>query len=129
MTNLTAFAQRYAAALKRPEKPAIECLRSLPKRSTCTDLRAIVDDAVPPGADHLSIELDDGLHGVVRKIELAPLRLGASDSPGLIARSAVRHGRSDCQPGFQIPMRATEDRTRGLRSLNRSVSAATGSEA
>jgi hypothetical protein len=32
--------------------------------------------AVPPGADHLSIELDDGLQGVARRIELEPIRLG-----------------------------------------------------
>jgi hypothetical protein len=32
--------------------------------------------AVPHGADHLSIELDDGLQGVVRKLELAPLAIG-----------------------------------------------------
>jgi hypothetical protein len=33
--------------------------------------------AVPPGADRLSIELDDGLQGVARRIELEPVRLGS----------------------------------------------------
>jgi hypothetical protein len=33
--------------------------------------------AVPPGADRVSIELDDGLQGVARRIELEPVRLGS----------------------------------------------------
>jgi hypothetical protein len=44
------------------------------------DLRSLSEQAfpieVPPGADHVSVELDDGLQGVARRIELEPVRLG-----------------------------------------------------
>ena len=44
------------------------------------DLRAMTEQtfaiAVPPGADQLSIELDDGLQSVARQIQLEPIRLG-----------------------------------------------------
>lgn len=45
------------------------------------DLQAMSEQtfqiAVPPGADHLSIELDDGMQGVMRRVELEPLKLGS----------------------------------------------------
>lgn len=44
------------------------------------DLQALSEQTfsivVPRGADHVSIELDDGLQGVMRRIELEPISLG-----------------------------------------------------